>query len=180
MYRLEWTVKWLAVLLVTITLCGCARKMTTPKNVIMDHLSNAAQYSDLHSGFEQAFEYLTANDMKAMQPGEYAIDGDRIFCIVSQGEARSHEEADLEFHRKYIDIQYVIEGTDIMGWKPMDQCRKVLHPYDPAKDIGFCEDRPVLWQEVRAGDFIIFFPDDAHAPFVGQGEIKKAVIKVAR
>ena len=45
--------------------------------------------------------------------------------------------------------------------------------------IGFFNDQPKSWTPVSAGSFVIFFPQDAHAPLVGGGEIHKAVLKIA-
>ena len=95
------------------------------------------------------------------------------------GQGRGAEQALLEFHRRYIDIQFVVAGIDLIGWLPTPSCQRVSTPYDEAKDVGFFYDRPATWLSVAAGQFALFFPEDAHAPLAGQGAVHKAVVKVA-
>jgi YhcH/YjgK/YiaL family protein len=111
--------------------------------------------------------------------GRHEIDGDRLFCMISKGPGRSRAEAKLEAHRKYIDIQYVIAGTEEMGWRPTAACTLSEVSYDAEKDIEFFADEPESWTQVPAGSFVIFFPQDAHAPLVSDAEIHKAVLKIA-
>jgi len=148
-------------------------------HIIMDNLQRAERYYDMHPAFEKAFAFLRRNDLAELPDDRYEIDGDRLFCMISKGPGRSRTEAKLEAHRKYIDIQYVIAGADEMGWKPAAGCKLIDTSYDADKDIGFFKDRPDSWTKVSAGSFVIFFPQDAHAPLVSGGEIHKAVLKIA-
>ena len=92
---------------------------------------------------------------------------------------RSRNRAKLECHRKYIDIQLVLEGTDEMGWKPLLDCHKPLADYSTEKDIQFFSDAPASWIATPPGAFCIFFPEDAHAPLVSEGNIRKVILKIA-
>ena len=148
-------------------------------HMILDRLENAGRYEHLHPAFARAFAFLRRPDLADLPPGRYEIDGARLYCSISKVPGRTRAEAPLEAHRKYIDIQYVIAGTETMGWKPTRDCRAVSAAYDPAQDIGFFADEPASWTEVPPGSFVIFFPQDAHAPLVGSGEIHKAVLKIA-
>ena len=147
--------------------------------MIIEPLSNSQQYLDRHPGFAQVFEFLQRPDLADLDTGRYELDGDRIFCMVAKDQARPKNEASLEAHKKYIDIQYVIAGNEIMGWKPTQTCTSVKTPYDEEKDIMFFNDAPDAWNSVPPGSFTIFFPADAHAPLVGNGEIHKVVAKIA-
>jgi len=167
-----------------LSVTGCstnkeAEKQMTRDHVILDRLENAEKYYDMHPRFERAFAFLRQDGLAELPADRYEIDGDRIFCMISKGPGRSRAEAKLEAHRKYIDIQYVIAGADEMGWRPTADCKLVDTPYDAEKDIGFFKDEPERWTQVPAGSFVIFFPQDAHAPLVGGEEIHKAVLKVA-
>ncbi len=148
-------------------------------HIITDKLNNAERYYAMHPAFEKAFAFLRRVDLAELPAERHEIDGDRLFCIISKGPGRSRAEAKLEAHRKYIDIQYVIAGTDEMGFKPAAECKMIDTSYDTDKDIGFFKDRPDSWTQVPAGSFVIFFPQDAHAPLVSKGEIHKAVLKIA-
>ena len=156
-----------------------AEKHMTRDHMILDTLENAENYYEMHPNFEKAFAFLKQRGLAELPVEQYEIDGDQVFCMISKGPGRSRAEAKLEAHRKYIDIQYVIAGADDMGWKPTSACELVDTPYNADKDIEFFEDKPDSWTEVPAGSFVIFFPQDAHAPMVSNEEIHKAVLKIA-
>jgi YhcH/YjgK/YiaL family protein len=174
----------LIVCILAVGLAGCAADKEVTGTVegdgmIVDRLANAANYCDMHAAFEQAFAFLRRADLADLPDGRHEIDGDRLFCLISRGPGRRRDEAPLEAHRRYIDIQYVIDGADEMGWKPTAACAVSSVPYDPEKDIDFFKDAPDRWIVVPAGSFAVFFPRDAHAPLVGAGHIHKAVLKIA-
>lgn len=147
--------------------------------MIIDQLENADRYGDMHPGFAKAFAFLRRSDLAELPAERHEIDGDKLFCMISKGPGRPRSEAKLEAHRKYIDIQYVIAGDEEMGWKLTADCHVMDAPYDGVKDIMFFKDEPDSWNEVPPGSFVIFFPRDAHAPLVGDGQIHKAVLKIA-
>ena len=149
------------------------------EQIIIARLDEAENYFDLHLAFEKAFMFLGQGNLAELPVGRHEINGDSLFCLISKGPGKTREEARLEAHRKYIDIQYIISGTDEMGWKPTADCTIQDEVYDAEKDIEFFKDEPASWNKVPAGSFIIFFPQDAHAPMVSDGEIHKAVLKIA-
>ncbi len=148
--------------------------------MILDSLDQADRYAPLHSSFEAAFDFLKNNKSKALADGEYAIDGDRVFAIVARSVGRGRKPARLEAHRRYIDIQYVAEGHEVMGWSELAGCVNPVAPYDNSKDIIFFRDKAQTWVDVLPGTFTVFFPEDAHAPLAGEGPHLKIIIKIAR
>ena len=172
----------ICVLILGITSCSGQKeaKVQMERNqIIIDTLQRAEDYYDMHPAFEKAFAFLRQNGLAELPAVRHEIDGDRLFCMISKGPGRSRAEAKLEAHRKYVDIQYVIAGTDEMGFKPTADCKLTDTSYDADKDIEFFKDQPDSWTEVPAGSFVIFFPQDAHAPLVSSGEIHKVVLKIA-
>jgi YhcH/YjgK/YiaL family protein len=147
--------------------------------MILDTLANADRYSALHPRFAHAFEFLRGTDLLALAPGRYEVQGEQIFVIIENRPGRTRAEAKLECHRRCIDIQLVLEGVDEMGWMPRAQCVDPATDYDAVRDIRFFDDAPASWITTPAGLFCVFFPDDAHAPLVSAGTIRKAVVKVA-
>lgn len=147
--------------------------------MVVDKLDQAEKHFGLHPAFQKAFAFLRQDSLNDLAPGRHDIDGDRLYCMISRGPGKKRTEARLEAHRKYIDIQYILEGTDEMGWKPAASCGIPDGDYDENKDVIFYRDKPRKWTKIPAGSFAIFFPRDAHAPMVGDGEIRKAVVKVA-
>ncbi len=146
--------------------------------MILDRLRNAGRYEQTHNGFKAAFEFLKSAGLASLEPGRHAIDGDRVFVLVSRDLGRGRSGAKLEIHRKYIDIQLVVSGEEEIGWKPMAECREPEADFDPTRDLGFFRDQPDLWLPLPPGTFAVFFPEDAHAPLGGQGSLHKAIVKV--
>lgn len=147
--------------------------------MIFDTLANADRYATLHPLFPAAFAFLRDTDLTALAPGRYPIQGEALFAIVDAAAARNREDAKLECHRKYIDIQLVLDGLDEMGWKPLSDCHQPVADYLAERDIQFFLDAPASWIATPPGAFCIFFPQDAHAPLVGTGTIRKVVLKIA-
>ena len=147
--------------------------------MILDTLANADRYTALHHRFPRAFEFLRGTDLKALAPGRYAIDGENLIAIVEAVAGRSRDAAKLECHRKYIDIQLVLDGSDEMGWKPLCDCIEPLDDFHTDKDIQFFRDAPASWVTTPPGAYCIFFPEDAHAPLVSSGTIRKVILKIA-
>src|SRR5450759_776692 len=147
--------------------------------MIFSALSQIDRYAALHSLFPRAFEYLRNTDLMSLAPGQYPIVGEDLFAIVEHETGRTREAAQLEVHRRYIDIQLVLEGVDEMGWKPLSDCREPVDEYSAERDIQFFRDVPASWIATPPDAFCIFFPEDAHAPLVSAGRIHKVVIKIA-
>jgi len=149
------------------------------RDMILDVLENAHRYPALNKGFAGAMEFLLRPDLKELPIGRYEIDGDRVYAMVSRESGRRREDALLETHERYIDIQLVLAGTDDMGWKPKSLCRQPSGEYDPKNDIQFFADEPDAWLSVRSGAFVVFFPEDAHMPLISSRQLHKIVVKVA-
>lgn len=147
--------------------------------MIFSTLSQSERYAALHPLFPRAFEYIRTSDLRALAPGHYPIIGDDLFAIVEHMPGRTRAEAQLEAHRRYIDIQLVLEGVDEMGWKQLSECREPVSDYSAEKDIQLFRDAPASWIATPPDAFCIFFPEDAHAPLVSTGSIRKVVLKIA-
>src|SRR5450759_5754007 len=139
--------------------------------MILDTIANIDRYSALHPLFPSAFEYIRNTDLRTLAPGHYSIDGEQLFAIVEAVAGRSRDEAQLECHRKYIDIQLVLEGVDEMGWKAISGCREPVDDYSAERDIQFFRDAPASWIATPHGAFCIFLPEAEHEPLVSTGRI---------
>jgi biofilm protein TabA len=146
--------------------------------MILDVLENAHRYLALNKGFAKAIEFILRPDLKELPVGKYEIDGDRVFAMVSKDPGRKKENALLETHEKYIDIQLVLAGTDDMGWKPRSLCEQPTGEYDQNTDVQFFADEPDAWLSTGSGAFAIFFPEDAHMPLISSGQLHKVIVKV--
>ena len=117
--------------------------------MILDVLENAHRYLTLNKGFAEAIAFLLRPDLKKLPVGKYEINGDRVYAMVSKDTGRRKEDALLETHERYIDIQVVLEETDDMGWKPRSLCEQPSGEYDQNNDVQFFKDEPDAWLAVK-------------------------------
>lgn len=146
--------------------------------MISDSLKNSGNYNNLPAYLEEVFLFLNSHNMEELKDGRIELRGNDISCMISTQNGKRTEEAKLEFHRKYIDLHFTISGSDTIGWKASDDCKEIEQKYDCEKDLGFFSDKPVNWLTLLPGQFAVFFPEDAHAPLVSEGVIRKAIFKI--
>ena len=147
--------------------------------MIIDKLTNSHLYSGLGNRINKAFDYLNNTDFSKTELGKYEIDEDNIFALVNEYNTKDEIEGKLEAHKKYIDVQFVAEGEELMGYTPLGE-QEILEPYKEENDIVFFRGDK-LFIKVAKGMFAIFFPEDVHMPGIqsgGKSFVKKLVIKV--
>ena len=127
--------------------------------MIIDQLSNAAQYTPLHPLFAEGFRYINELPTGAA-PGRYELGGG-AYALVQEYKTKSAEGAKFEAHRKFIDIQYIFFGEECCYYAPISQMK--AGEYQPDKDYVDLEGRG-FGIPLKAGEFAIFFPRDAHLP----------------
>ena len=147
--------------------------------MVFDIIGNIHRYMALNNHFSKAVEFVLRSDLMELPVGKYEIDGEHVYAMVSRDAGRKKKDAQLEIHRKYIDIQLVLEGTDEMGWRSAASCRKLSSEFDKESDIQFYSDEPDIWIPVKQGLFVIFFPEDAHMPLISEGQLHKIVVKIS-
>ena len=148
--------------------------------MIKDYLKNAKIYYNLSEKLKKGFEWLEKNDLEKLADGKYEIDGNEIYASIQTYETKN--DANYEAHRSYIDIQYMIEGAEKIGVTDLTNCNTCIE-YDKEKDLEFfninCTEE---YLELLKGQFMIFFPSDAHKPSITLNKketVKKVVVKVA-
>jgi len=148
--------------------------------MIIESIHNSKKYDCLHPLFAKAFEFIRGNDLQNMVPGDYIIEEAVLKAIIYDGPGKTKEASleKFECHNRFIDIQYIINGTESMGWKPRHSCILPKGEYNEEKDVLFYNDQPDMFFTLHPGQFAIFFPEDVHAPLIGEGEVKKLIIKV--
>ena len=147
--------------------------------MIIDKIENAHLYKNISERINKSFEYIRTTDLKNLPAGRYPIDGENIFALVSEYQTKPEQEGKLEAHKKYIDVQYVISGEELMGYAPLG-AQQILESYKEENDIVFFTGDK-SFTKVSEGMFAIFFPEDVHMPGISTGKIsnvKKLVIKV--
>jgi YhcH/YjgK/YiaL family protein len=146
--------------------------------MIIDHLENSALYEPLNPLFKKAFDYLKSLDFTKIDVGKTQIEGNDLYVSVSNSTLKTKENAKLEVHDNYIDIQIPVSKAEGFGWIGRKKLKKETAPYNPEKDIRFFDDQPQTYFSIEPGNFAVFFPEDGHAPCIGDGSILKIVVKV--
>lgn len=149
--------------------------------MIVDSVKGFERYIHLNPRFNLVYNFLRNNDLENMNPGEYPVEGavDRdVYCKISEGDAKGMVIPPLEVHDTYIDIHFLLRGNETIGLRDRSRCNGENIPYDSEKDIAFLEEMPENFVNLSPGNIAIVFPYDAHAPLIGEGSVKKAVIKV--
>lgn len=147
--------------------------------MIVDSLKNAPKYFSIHPLFEKAFAYIQQTDLKNAADEKVDIaDGLKAIFSNAPGKTKEASMSKFECHNKNIDIQLCIDGVETIGWKPRQSCASPNGEYNPDKDVLFYNDKPDMFFQLTNLQFAIFFPEDVHAPMIGDAHIKKVVIKV--
>jgi len=147
--------------------------------MILDSIQNAQKYFSVHPLFAKAFEFINATDLANEPDGKSEIsEGLKAIFSNKPGVTADASVSKFECHNNHIDIQLCIKGVETIGWKPREKCLTENGGYNPDKDVQLYNEQPDMYFQLSDGQFAIFFPEDVHAPMIGEGEIKKLVIKV--
>ena len=147
--------------------------------MVLDLLENLKSYEALNPHFSKVVEFVENADFANLPLGRNEICGDSVFANVMEAKPKSKDEAFIEVHRKYIDIQIPISADETMGYTPISELPEAN--YSDADDVAiYPVGMPARdYFNVHKGEFVIFFPQDGHAPAITSAPLKKVVIKVA-
>lgn len=142
----------------------------------------ANQYNKNKIYWDKAFAYLRTTSLETVAPGKYYLDSTNVFVSVTENPTKDLPVTKWEAHRKYLDIQLIVTGKEMMGIAPFSKAT-VVEAYNPASDVGFYSvaDADSKFYVAQPGTFLIFFPTDAHRPSIktdGIEKTKKVVIKI--
>ncbi|TAM94038.1 MAG: DUF386 domain-containing protein [Chitinophagaceae bacterium] len=139
------------------------------------------QYHKHAEWWEKAFTFLNRKDLGSLAPGNYPIVGQDVYASISTYVPKDLDKTQWEAHRKYADIQCVIEGEEKIGESPVSKLTQTV-PYDESKDAANYKG-PGKYYLARPGTFFIFFPGEGHRPSLrvnasDTATVKKIVIKM--
>lgn len=146
--------------------------------MVVDTLENLEKYASLNPLFAQAIDFLKTHDLHAMEVGKTELKGKDLVVNIAQTTPKTKEQAKLETHNVFIDIQIPLSGTEVMGYTPGKDCVPTNAPYSVDNDITFFEGLAEAYIPVKPGMFAIFFPQDGHAPGISADGVKKVIVKV--
>ncbi|MCR5276585.1 MAG: YhcH/YjgK/YiaL family protein [Bacteroidales bacterium] len=128
--------------------------------------------------YAKAQEFIRNNDLAALEDGKHVLDGDNLWLNISESAMKTREQALLEVHNRYIDIQIPLSKAESFGVKPRCECKDPVDAFNEVKDIQKFHDRYDQVVTLQPGEQITFEPDTAHAPLIGEGVIRKALFKI--
>ncbi len=146
--------------------------------MILDSLDNFNVYYKIHPLFERVHSLLSDPKLKGYEHGKHEFDGENIFFIVSKSEVKRPESIKLESHIKYLDVHFTISGKDVIGWRDVGSCEKKIGEFNVQDDYVLYEDESLTEVAINENHFVIVYPNDAHAPMIGEGYLHKIVVKV--
>ena len=194
----------IAIIMTILTATACTEKNPNPEkwtddevnswfakkewlggwNVSPDNSINKRTFAVLYHKsprhWDQAFHFLKSANLKELPLGKQELEGEHVFVIVQEYYGKQKSDALYESHKKYIDIQYIIEGEEIIGLSTLDKVA-VKEPYSEENDITFYDFDGGDYLKATPESFFLFFPEDAHRPSITTGDsilIKKIVVKI--
>lgn len=146
--------------------------------MVIDNLKNLRDYASLNPLFAKAMEYIETTDLKALEPGKIVLVENELIVNVNEIGPKTKEEAKLETHNEFIDIQIPLTDVEVMGYTQRADLPEA--EYNAEKDLTLYEGLADDYITVKPGMFTLFFPSDGHAPGITPTGLKKIIVKVKK
>ncbi len=151
--------------------------------MVITDLARIHRQLALTPGLRTAVEFLRSKNTRDLPDGRIDLYGNEVFALVQRYETAATKAPKFEYHQKYLDVQFIASGEEIIGWAPAERMT-VTESYDGAKDAGFGTVPEGQWTPayLREGQLAVLFPEDGHAPRIAAGapcRVVKVVVKVA-
>ncbi len=150
--------------------------------MILDRLQNLPQYTGDSRMLLLAYDFIMNYKKHPLECGRYELDEDRCFAFVQNYETVPPTK-DYEAHERYMDLQYIVSGTEKMFWASKEELLCTVPP-DAQKDIAFYTEKDGVAPcalVVKPDEFAIFYPQEPHKPgcFADKPEaVRKIVVKI--
>lgn len=150
--------------------------------MIKDTLDQIHRYKEMIPGWEMVSENINLKKLQELDNGQYHLEDGQSFFIITDYPTKKYKITQFEVHRKFIDIQIVLKGVELIYAAPISRLIADAHGYNIEKDIQFGETSVPDVLLLKEGDFVIFYPEDAHNPGCSVGthtvDVKKAIFKL--
>ena len=148
--------------------------------MILDTLDNLEKYGYMSPLMDKVLEFFRNTDLSTLETGRIALQGDDLFVNVNRQGAQTRDEAPIEAHKEYIDIQVPISSDEEMGFISAPFMPAPSVPYSAQKDVAFYPGLCDTYLNVRKGMFTVFFPGEGHAPAITKDGILKLIVKIRK
>ncbi len=149
--------------------------------MVIDKTENLKLYFPLLECLPRIEKFLTDFEKEPLPDGKHVIDGDRLFALIQGYETKSPEGKLPEAHRKYIDLQVVVDGRENIGWAPLAELKEETEEFSKGGDIGFYSGKIQIQVTLNKGYFVLLYPEDAHMPCTqveNPENVRKIVFKI--
>lgn len=150
--------------------------------MILTTIDCLEHYVSANSRFPAAFDALKKLAAEPFTKGRKEVDGEQIFINCAEYITNPKETSSMEFHRRYIDVMWMLNGEEIIGIHPVSELKNIKKEYDANGDYALADLDPEYTQLVmKKGIVAILFPEDAHAPSMqlnGPCAVQKLIAKV--
>lgn len=150
--------------------------------MIYGHLKNTDSESQFYApALQKGLVYLKNTDLQSLSTGKHLIDGENLFAVVSDYTTEKKDRRRAEAHKKYIDIQYIHSGKEVLGCSFLTAENRVLENRLEADDVIFYDAKQETDILLTPGCYAIVFPDDIHRPGCTAGNaasVRKVVVKI--
>lgn len=148
--------------------------------MILDTLDRLESYGYISPLMGKVLEFFRTTDLSSLQPGRIELQGDDLFVNVNRQGAQTRDEAPIEAHKEYIDIQVPISCDEEMGFISAPYMPAPSKPYSADKDVAFYPGLCNTYLNVRKGMFTVFFPGEGHAPAITKDGVLKLIVKIRK
>lgn len=145
--------------------------------MVIGSIHESARIEGLHPAFKQVFDYIKSHDLLHAPLERIVLDGDKLFINNVEATLVAQEAQPLEAHRQYLDIHVVLEGNERIGWRDLQDCGSPTKPYDEEGDYMLFHLPATSYVDLKPGQFAIVWPEDPHAPLIGEGKVRKLIVK---
>ncbi|MDO5075025.1 MAG: YhcH/YjgK/YiaL family protein [Bacteroidales bacterium] len=147
--------------------------------MILANLNDSARYENLHPLFKRLFDYIKNHDLRQVPAERIVLEGEKLYINVADVKLKQAEEQKLEVHRRYIDIHFPLSGSETCGWTALNRITQDSEsPFNTEEDYALYDLPAETYFTAQVGQFYILFPEDAHAPIIGEGSLRKLIAKI--
>lgn len=148
--------------------------------MIYGNISQLDKFPFLHPNIRKGLEFAASHNMASYEKGRHDICGDTIYFNIAEYTTAPAQEKQYEAHEAYIDIHYMIRGTERINVAFVSAMTQGI--YEPEADYLPVDGRATASVIMKEGDFLICYPEDGHEPGIqvdAPMAIRKAIFKVA-
>ena len=146
--------------------------------MILTDVNSCWRYEPLNPLFHKLFDYFRSFKAEDFAPGKVVLQGKELYVNLNEMDGKTPETSKMEGHLRYIDVHFLIEGTERVGCVDITDAKNPISAYDEVKDRKFYSDPSTYFVDLRPGQMVIVFPEDLHQPNISEGHIKKMTAKV--